>query len=89
MKIKTKESLQTIKTFERTGGVVKNGRHRFSELNKEADGTNSGAYESESEYAGERANINCRIFGGYGDKIWGKHKKIHSKRIECDVFEIA
>ena len=84
MKIKTKESLQTIKTFERTGGVVKNGRRRFSELNKEADGTNSGAYESESDYAGEKLLEKEKCLGrsaAYGASRTGKWGVKETKKL--------
>ena len=52
MKIKTRESLKTIKTFDRADTLAQKSKKGVSSLHNSAEQTQSVAYESETDYAG-------------------------------------
>lgn len=52
MKIKTRESLKTIKTFDRADMLVQKSKTGVSSLHNSAEQTQGVGYESETEYAG-------------------------------------
>lgn len=52
MKIKTRESLKTIKTFDRAETLAQKSKSGVSSLHNSADQTQNVGYESETDYAG-------------------------------------
>ena len=52
MKIKTRESLKTIKTFDRADTLAQKSKSGISSLHNSAEQTQNIGYESESDYAG-------------------------------------
>lgn len=52
MKIKTRESLRTIKTFDRADTLAQKSKSGFSSLRNSAEQTQNVGYESETDYAG-------------------------------------
>ena len=52
MKIKTRESLKTIKTFDRADTLAQKSKSGISSLHNSAEQTQSIGYESETDYAG-------------------------------------
>ena len=52
MKIKTRESLKTIKTFDRADTLAQKSKNGFSSLRNSAEQTQNVGYESETDYAG-------------------------------------
>ena len=52
MKIKTRESLRTIKTFERADTLAQKSKSGISSLSNSAEQTQNIGYESETDYAG-------------------------------------
>lgn len=52
MKIKTRESLRTIKTFDRADTLAQKSKSGISSLHNSAEQTQGVGYESETEYAG-------------------------------------
>ena len=52
MKIKTRESLKTIKTFDRADTLAQKSKKGVSSLHKSAEQTQNVGYESETDYAG-------------------------------------
>lgn len=54
MKIKTRESLKTIKTFDRAENLAGKTKSSFSDLNRGAEETQGMGYSSGTEYAGTR-----------------------------------
>lgn len=53
MKIKTRESLKTIKTFDRADMLAQKSQNGVSSLHNSAEQTQGAGYESETEYAGD------------------------------------
>lgn len=54
MKIKTRESLRTIKTFDRAETLASKTKSGISELNRGAEETQGCGYESGTAYAGNQ-----------------------------------
>lgn len=54
MRIKTRESLKTIKTFDRAENLAGKTKSSFSDLNKGAEETQGAGYTSGTDYAGTR-----------------------------------
>lgn len=54
MKIKTRESLKTIKTFDRAENLAGKTKNGISELNKSTEETQEAGYTSGTEYAGNQ-----------------------------------
>lgn len=54
MKIKTRESLKTIKTFDRAENLAGKTKSSFSDLNRGAEETQGAGYTSGTDYAGTR-----------------------------------
>lgn len=54
MGIKTRESLKTIKTFDRAENLAGKTKNSFSDLNRGAEETQGKGYTSGTEYAGTR-----------------------------------
>ena len=52
MKIKTRESLKTIKTFDRADTLAQKSKKGVSSLHNSAEQTQNVGYESETDYAG-------------------------------------
>lgn len=52
MKIKTREALKTIKTFDRTDSLAQKSKNGVSSLHNSAEQTQGVGYESETDYAG-------------------------------------
>ena len=52
MKIKTRESLKTIKTFDRADTLTQKSKNGISSLHNSAEQTQNVGYESETDYAG-------------------------------------
>ena len=52
MKIKTRESLKTIKTFDRADTLAQKSKSGISSLHNSAEQTQNIGYESETDYAG-------------------------------------
>ena len=52
MKIKTREALKTIKTFDRADALAQNSKNGVSSLHNSAEQTQGVGYESETDYAG-------------------------------------
>lgn len=52
MKIKTRESLKTIKTFDHADKLAQKSKTGVSSLHNSAEQTQGVGYESETEYAG-------------------------------------
>ena len=52
MRIKTREVLKTIKTFDRADTIAQKSKNGVSSLHDSAEQTQSMGYESESDYAG-------------------------------------
>lgn len=77
MKIKTRESLKTIKTFDRSETLAQKTKNGVSSLRDSAEQTQNANYESETEYAGnelrdkeERIGRNL-IYGADRIGRWG------------------
>ena len=52
MKIKTRDALKTIKTFDRTDSLAQKSKNGMSSLHNSAEQTQGVGYESETDYAG-------------------------------------
>ena len=79
MKIKTRESLKTIKTFDRADTLAQKSKKGASSLHNSAEQTQNVGYESETEYAGSElqdkeeriarmAVVGANKVGGWGVK---------------------
>lgn len=77
MKIKTRESLKTIKTFDRAENLAGKTKSGISELNKGAEETQGAGYTSETEYAGnqvqgaEKTGTRNALYGANRIGRWG------------------
>ena len=77
MKIKTRESLKTIKTFDRAENLAGKTKSSFSDLNKGAEETQGMGYTSGTEYAGthlqesEEKGIRNTLYGANRAGRWG------------------
>ena len=77
MKIKTRESLKTIKTFDRAENLAGKTKTSISELNKGAEETQGAGYTSETEYAGnqvqgaEETGTRNALYGANRIGRWG------------------
>ncbi len=77
MKIKTRESLKTIKTFDRAENLAGKTKTGISELNKGVEETQGAGYTSETEYAGnqvqgaEETGTRNALYGANRIGRWG------------------
>lgn len=77
MKIKTRESLKTIKTFDRVENLAGKTKTGISELNKGAEETQRAGYTSGTEYAGnqvrgaEKTGTRNALYGANRAGRWG------------------
>lgn len=77
MKIKTRESLKTIKTFERADTLAQKSKKGVSSLHNSADQTQNVDYESETDYAGrllqdkEERFARASLYGANEVGKWG------------------
>ena len=77
MKIKTRESLKTIKTFDRAENLAGKTKTGISELNKGAEETQGAGYTSGTEYAGnqvqgaEKTGTGNALYGANRAGRWG------------------
>lgn len=77
MGIKTRESLKTIKTFDRAENLADKTKSSFSALNRGADETQGAGYTSGTEYAGtrlqesEKTGIRNALYGANRAGRWG------------------
>ena len=77
MKIKTRESLKTIKTFDRAENLAGKTKNGISELNKGTEETQGAGYTSGTEYAGnqvqgaEETGIRNALYGVNRAGRWG------------------
>ena len=77
MKIKTRESLKTIKTFDRAENLAGKTKNGISELNKGAEETQGAGYTSGTEYAGnqvqgaEKTGTRNALYGANRIGRWG------------------
>lgn len=80
MKIKTRESLKTIKTFDRAENLAGKTKNGISELNKGTEETQGVGYTSETEYAGnqvqgaEETGTRNALYGANRIGRWGVKK---------------
>lgn len=80
MKIKTRESLKTIKTFDRAENLAGKTKTGISELNKGVEETQGAGYTSETEYAGnqvqeaEETGTRNALYGANRIGRWGVKK---------------
>lgn len=80
MKIKTRESLKTIKTFDRAENLAGKTKNGISELNKGAEETREAGYTSGTEYAGnqiqgaEETGTRNALYGANRIGRWGVKK---------------
>ena len=75
MKIKTRESLKTIKTFDRADTLAQKSKKGVSSLHNSADRTQNVGYESETDYAGRLLQDKEELFARaslYGANEVGK-----------------
>lgn len=77
MKIKTRESLKTIKTFDRADTLAQKSKKGVSSLHNSAEQTKNVGYESETDYAGsllqdkEERFARASIYGANEVGRWG------------------
>ena len=77
MKIKTRESLKTIKTFDRADTLAQKSKKGVSSLHNSADQTQNVGYESETDYAGrllqdkEERFARASLYGANEVGKWG------------------
>ena len=62
MKIKTRDSLKTIKTFDRADTLAQKSKSGISSLNNSAEQTQNVGYESETDYAGSMLQDKGKCF---------------------------
>ena len=89
MKIKTRESLKTIKTFDRADTLAQKSKNGISSLHNSAEQTQNIGYESETDYAGselqdkEERIARMAVVGANKVGRWGvkeTRKNIHKWR---------
>ena len=89
MKIKTRESLKTIKTFDRADALAQKSKSGISSLHNSAEQTQNIGYESETDYAGselqdkEERIARMAVVGANKVGRWGvkeTRKNIHKWR---------
>lgn len=71
MKIKTRDALKTIKTFDRADALAQKSKNGVSSLHNSAEQTQGVGYESETDYAGselqdKEERIGCTAVAGAG-----------------------
>ena len=89
MKIKTRESLKTIKTFDRADTLAQKSKKGVSSLHNSAEQTQNIGYESETDYAGselqdkEERIARSTVMGANRVGRWGvreTRKNLHNLR---------
>ena len=86
MKIKTRESLKTIKTFDRADTLAQKSKKGVSSLHNSAEQTQNVGYESETDYAGsllqdkEKRLVRASLYGTNEVGKWGVKETLKNIR---------
>ena len=94
MKIKTRESLKTIKTFDRADTLAQKSKNGISSLHNAAEQSQNIGYESETDYAGtelqdkEERIARMTVVGANKFGRWGvekTHRRLQAKKTSSKV----